>query len=364
MSRTKEENLLREYVKSSIVLSKSVNIRAKAQLKNERLIRRQVHKILKEEFAGGFAGADSPFGISFTGDGKEFLNVFLGPFKDAYKVGVAGIKKISISTYTLTKILRGVGESLYSSSRVHYSKIFDEEKKKLEAVKQQYKDVYDRIDSTFKNGDAALLAFMASPSTFITYMGTKLAAKTAKRETIHLLSALTGGWSDDKIEQASQKSKEFGRWLLDGSIKGTPKEKSEKEVKFKRWYEKEIVNPSVEQAKPKIEEMKKASKEIYESALKKAYDYAEKVLSAKSIEQIEKILGSEMDSETKKKIEEAKKLPQDQQKTIIDQIRAGQKSSLVKPLRDKIGELKSQGQTDNSDQVVAYVETIRKIQQL
>lgn len=362
--KTREERLFKEYVKNSIVLSESTNAAhvVNTPFTNEKLIRQHIRMVIKEEFASGVVGADSPFGVTFGGN---LLKTFVGPFVDAYKIGVAGAKKLSISTQTMMKVAVGtVLSTLIPTISKRYGKIFDEEKKKLDAVKQQYKDVYDRVDSSFKNGDAALLAFMASPTTFLTYMGTKLAAKTAKQETIHLLSAITGGVSDDLIKKASQKSKEFGRWLIDGSITGTPEEKSSKEIKFKKLFEEVIVKPSVEQAKPKLEEMKKVSKEIYESALNKAYEQAKSVLMAKTVEDVEKFLGSDMDQKTKVEIEKIKKMPQKEKEAAVKAIIDANKSFFMQPLKDKIDELKAQGQSENSDQIAAYKKTVQKIEAL
>lgn len=387
-----KQKLLFEYIKLSFEDSKE-----KKLLQSESDVRQYV-KLILEEYAG-VKDADSPFGASIGGDTGELFRIFVEPFADAFKVAVAQTKELTTRAKTIVKVAWEAAVSTFlPGAAARYADVFEKEKKELEAIKSEYKDVYNRIDSAYADGDAALLAFMVSPGAFLGYKGIKAGAKIGKEQGAQILSAVTAGYSDKVFNSISSGSKGFGRWLIQGSEFGSaPEEKKKKEKKSggsetnesrihgrllllkedgeeksdkESEYEK-LYGVAIEKIlkSPDIIKMQEDAKKLYQTALEEVYKQAETVLRRmKTAEDIEKFLGKRASPKLKQSIADIKKLPSEEkavaEKKVIDGVRDASKDFYVKSLEDRVASCLRMGIPEDSQYIKDYRTTISKIKSL
>lgn len=146
-----------------------------------RLLREYVRVLLNEDDGGGdfgFGGGDNSTMMGtwgFMDYGGSLKSIFVDPFLDVGKTAAAALSKVASRTKTLVKV---VIETALTTSipflQSNYRLIFEQEKKELQKIREKYKDVFKANDEAFTK-DVMLVAFMISPSAFIT---AKAAAKS------------------------------------------------------------------------------------------------------------------------------------------------------------------------------------------
>lgn len=345
----------------------------------EKLLREYVKRVLTED--DGFVAATdggSPYGVSW-GSGEDLFNTFVGPFVDVFKTAAGKSKEIAQRVKTLVLVsFKVVLSALIPVLAQTYADVFDEEKKKIDKIRGEYKEVYDRTESALKSGDAGMLAFMASPAVVVGALAAKKGPGVAKE----VLSGLTGGLSDDLAEKIKEKAIQAGRWSL-GEKKNGNREKTEEsftlsstrkirlteedETKSKVTPEKifkskKFINKALEN--PKVLELQRVATETYRASLKEIYTQAENLLrNAKTVDDLEKF--------AKKKIPEAEKVRSLQgeervkaEKMLIDGVRKAMKEFYVKSLTDQVNTVMRDGIPEESQFVQDYRSMIQKIEAL
>ena len=152
----------------------------------------------------------------YTGgtDPGPLLKAFVEPFTDVFKTTVASVKKVTTDAATLLRVAFDVVLTtiipIYTSD---YQAIFDRRDEKMDKIKDEYADVFERTDAALGT-DAKLLAFMINPGVFLA----SAAALKAPAATKELLSVATGGISDSALEGAKDTWDSIQRSLLNGKI--------------------------------------------------------------------------------------------------------------------------------------------------
>jgi len=354
----------------------------------EILLKEYVQHILKEDDYGPMDTAGM-MGSSYQGD---LFKVFGSPFVDAVQTAIGKTKELTTRAKTLVKVVWGtIVTTLNPMLRADYAGVFDEEKEEINKIRNDYSEVYKRNDEAFK-GDAVALAFMASPALVMGAFTAKAAPKVAKS----LLSATTGGFSDQLYDATKEKLQKTGRWMLGNKGAKAPKKTSRESGGKSRnpsdlWGESQQITEDDSNEKnqkggftpqklmknpkfltkvyssPEAEKMKKTATEIYRKSLDQIYNQAEGVLkNAKSPQDLQNLM-----KKNKKEIPEIKKLSelegkekQEAEKSIMKTIRASMKQFYIKSLEDKVQEVLKQGVPEDAQYVKDYRSTIQKIKAL
>jgi hypothetical protein len=317
-------------------------------MNQEKLLREYIKRTLSEDYYGGEGGFSTDYHTAAGalapgrfGSGEDLYSTFIRPFVDIFKVAVGKTKEVAIATKTLLSVaLQTVLTTIFPIFETNYVKTFEDYEDDIKEVKNEYKEVYDRLlSSDVFSGDAAFLAFLASPALASAFLVGKKAPSVIK----DTLSVVTGGFSDDVYRSIKKGSSETESWLLGGKGKKSRVGEGrllEAEASGTRITPEKILKSKVFLSKisesPKLKEMQKVAQRTYRETLQKIYKQAEDVLkNAKTIEDIEKI--------AKKPIKDIEKLKGLQgqerdkaEKLLITGIRKSMKEYYVKKLKEQV----------------------------
>lgn len=141
--------------------------------------------------AGGHGGI-GPYGASF-GSGGDLYRVFVKPFVDVVDTAVGKTKEATSSAYTLARVaFETLVTTLVPFFSDSYKEIFADEKKRMAAIRQEYKEVYQSNWDAFRDNDVFWTAFCYAPWAIMTIKFFKQSPRTAAR----LMSTLSGGSAD------------------------------------------------------------------------------------------------------------------------------------------------------------------------
>lgn len=360
---------------------------------SEHLLREYVRNILKEEEVAPSAPSttgDPMYGVSF-GSGQDLLNTFVGPFLDVFKTALGKSKEIARRARTVIwNGLQTVLTTLIPIYGYDYAEVFDKEKEDIKKIREQYKDVYERTNTALKSNDAALLAFMASPGSVFALGVGGAAAKATPKATKELLSVVTGGLSDELIDNIKTKAEKAGRWAVGGehgSFKGFTKGGNDPKDRFKGesqlreddgekkssltlvdvLEDKKFLNKVM--SSPKVQQMRVEATEIYKGTLEEVFSKAENLMKkTKTIEDVEKALKGKLKGDMQMKIDKIKMLPPEEKKKaeemLISGLKKATKEFYTKNLADHVKKVMDAGIPESSQYVKDYKTTIQKIESL
>lgn len=352
-------------------------------LRTRVLLREYIKTVLNEDEAGAIAGdlmggavEGMPYGMHF-GSGKDLYNIFIRPFTDVAHVAAGKTKEMSARTQTLLKTgFEALATTLVPLLSSDYEKIFSSEKQKLDKIKGEYAEVYQRTWDAFKDHDVLCAAFMYSP---IAFMTTAFFAK-APREGMKLMSVLSGGSLDgvlDKIRAkfstgakgkspsdvfgGETKSTGGGVWS-EGSLHedneakdGNPKEKLANILANKKLVFKVAENPLVQK-------MEREGKALVHGTLKQVYAKAKGVLSAKSLQDLERITGKKLSSDKLAGVPQQERQAAEQQ--LLETTKKAMKEFYVRNLEAQVKSAIEAGVPEAHPYVRDYQNVISKIKAL
>lgn len=353
MRRSLQENLLREYVQTTL---------------------------LEFDAAAADVGYDTggAYGISF-GSSQDLIDTFITPFTDVFKTAVGQTKEITRRAGTVLWVyLQATLTTLIPIYGYDYAEVFEKEKADVEKIREEYSEVYKRTDAALASNDAALLAFMAHPGGFLTAKLAGDVTPEAAKETRSLLSAITGGFSEDVIGGL----KGIERWSLgDEHRSGGSKSPSSSFGEARVRTSKKKTRPKLADllsnrkflnrvlSSPQAVEMQRDAQKIYKKTLNDVLDQAEDVMKkTNSIEDIERHVGSKLKGDTKKQAEEIKKLPPAEktkaEEMLVSGVKKAMKDFYVQNLADHYKSVVAAGIPESSPYVNDYKSTIQKIQMM
>ncbi len=170
----------------------------------ERLLREYVREVLREDDTGAvWADLHShdmgmhPYGAQF-GSGNDLFKIFVKPFVDVFDTTMGKTKELSVKAQTLARVaFETIATTLVPIFSDSYKEIFANEKKHIDKIRQEYKEVYQSNWDAFRDNDAFWTAFCYAPWAIITIKLIKHSPKTAGR----MLSTLTGGKADKVLSR-------------------------------------------------------------------------------------------------------------------------------------------------------------------
>jgi hypothetical protein len=315
-------------------------------------------------------------------------DTFIGPFVDVFKTAAGKTKEVVQKTKTLLHVaLASTLTAIIPGFGYNYAEVFDDEKEKIEKIRSEYKEVYEKTDKALSSTDASMLAFMASPGLVLSSVAAKKGPGVAK----DMLGGLTGGLSDELFDKVKEKAISAGRWSL-GEDEDT-EERRKKSKKTQRsdgkspsdffgeshlledatGEKKDITPEKIMRSKkflnkaidnPRVKELQRIATQTYRESLQKIYSQAEDVLKkARTIDDIEKM--------SKKKIPEAEKIKKLQgaekekaEKMLIDGVRKAMKEFYIKNLEEQVSTVLKTGIPEDAQYVKDFKAVIQKIKAL
>lgn len=341
-----------------------------------KLVREFVREVLKEDDYGSIMAGDqfANYGAHY-GSGSDLYNVFIKPFTDVVKTAAGKTKELSQKAQTLVKVsFEALATSLVPALSDSYAEIFADEKEKIDQIKSEYAEVYNSTWDTFRENDVLVAAFLYRPDLFLT----ATLAKKAPQATAKLLSVLSGGTLDKvlnkfKVTRPAGKPNISGGGSGDGNYGGFggggfgesivrenkgdgPEDKLVKLVQHKKV--KDVLAKS-----QKTQEMSRLGQQLTRNTLKRVFEQAQGVLSAKSIDDVIKATGANV-----KGVEELKKVPEQERQKAEQVILAGVKKSMkefyVKSLEAQLKQALDAGTPSEHPFVNDYRNVIQKIKAL
>jgi len=249
------------------------------------LLKAYVHHLIKEY--DGSMGFDSGGMGAVYGTKSDLFNTFIKPFTDVAGTVVGKTKELARRGITLAQtVFVTIMTTLIPFLTDSYEEIFDEQARAIEKIRGEYQQYIDSTNKALR-GDAAMLAFIAFPGASLTGKLASLAPKTA----VGLLGIATGGISDEILGASGPRSS----GIFDSYVRSYHKLMIEQDVKksptlFDKLQSKKFVNKLLSRS-PQVYDVAKQAREIYKKALNDAVEEAKIVLSAKSLEEVEKIVG-------------------------------------------------------------------------
>lgn len=338
----------------------------------ERLLREYVRMLCEDEGYGDLASFDvgsNPYGVHF-GSGDELYNVFVKPFADVVGVAAGKTKEASQKALTLGKVaFEAVATTLVPVLRDSYSEIFAKEKEEVEKIKGEYSDVYQRTWDAFKTNDAVCVAFMYSPTAFLTEKFAEKSPKVAAR----LLSVLTGGELDGWLKKVAHR---FG-WDSKGgggsstphhheNVPGTPMEGVLREDEGQQPSVGAVLSNKKVRAKLEgsdvVRRLEQDGKQVVRATLKKVYEQAAAVAHAKDLNDLQRKTGAKL------KLDKLQQVPQGERQKAEQALLAGVKKAMsafyVQNLQGQVDAAKKAGVPDAHPYVKDYESVINHIKQL
>jgi hypothetical protein len=318
------------------------------------LLKAYVHHLIKEY--DGSMGFDSGGMGPVYGTKSDLFKTFIKPFTDVVGTVAGKTKELARRGITLAQTaFVTIMTTLIPFLTDSYEEIFAEQSRAIEKIRSEYQQY---IDSTNKalEGDAAMLAFIAFPGASLTGKLASLAPQTA----VGLLGIATGGISDEILGGGGgpRSSGIFDSYARSYRKLMIEQEAKESPTLLDKLQSKKFVSKLLSRS-PQVHDVAKQAREIYKKTLNDAVEEARMVLSAKSLEEVEKIVGKNIHN-----VKELQSLAPDDRKKEEEEILKKMKLSTKKlyverllkevdPVRKIFGE--------EHPFVVDYMEAINKI---
>ena len=345
-----------------------------------RLLREYIRLLAEDEGSYGYGGMQS-----YTQNIGDFAGLLgLKGIMNVGKTALAQSKIVGTSVKTgLKVVLQTVLTTLIPVYGYNYQELFDKEKAEIKKIKDEYRDVYRATDEVL-GGDAALLAFFASPALVLGAVAASKGPDAAKS----LLSAASLGISDDILSTAIEKLKDAGRWTVgedDATKKARKREKAQKsgvkspmdffgegalhedEEQGKKMSMKDLVTNKKVLEKAlggeKSQKLQNFARETYQNTLKAVYAQAKEALaSTQSVDALVKHAKKDRDKLASQVKEIQKGSPEE--KALLDAARKSVKDLYVKNLTKVADDVVSKGVPESSKFVKDYRAVISRIQAL
>jgi hypothetical protein len=337
---------------------------------------------------GGFGfdmgGMIGPYGVHYA-SGSQLYDTFVKPFVDVFDVAKGKTKEVTARLFAMGKVIfETLATTILPWLTSDYEDIFAEEKQAIDKIRSEYSEVYAATWEAFHNKDVALAAFFCYPGIVLT----GALAHRSPITTLNVLSTISGGEFDTVITQirtaymssgighkgghkysntANMMFNSLGgdkiEWMGESRLyedesksKKTKKEQLADIVTNKKLVKKFLSTPHAQR-------LQSESRAIVRHTLTTIFERAQGITSAKTLEDVQKIVGKHL-----KGIDELKKMkPEERQQMepkILDNLKASMKELYVKNLEAQAKDAISAGIPNNSGFIKMYADTIHKIKTL
>lgn len=362
------------------------------------MLRQYVRALLKEEgdHAGYTAhdimqaGMDmNPYGMHY-GSNDALYNAFIKPFVDVAQTAAGKAKEMSQRTQTLAKVaFESIATSVIPILRDDYKEIFDNEKKAIQKIRQEYSEVYKSNWDALLNDDVMAVAFFYNPTAFFTVQ----LARKAPNILLNLTSILTGGEIDNWVEKVRSKVKggsekkahsgrketfhPFGKYKkgtktrlptggpgfgVDYYGEGALHEDGEKAPDVAGLLTSEKLKSRIEQS-PMVQKMQAAARGVVRGTLEQVFKQARGVMSVKTLQDLQNKTGAKLKG--LEKLQQAS--PQERQgieRQILETTKKSMKEFYVQNLEGQVKKAIEAGVPEDSPYVQDYARVISKIKTL
>jgi hypothetical protein len=378
------------------------------------LISEYVKLVLSEDdgggdWGGGYGGIEfsdaaiGPFGAHF-GSGGQLYNIFMEPFVNVFKTASGKTKELSKKVQTLGKVaFQTVKTTLLPMLKSDYEKIFVDEKKEIDKIREDYKDVYQSNWDVFADHDVLMLAFAYSPVMFLTSGFVRRSPRNAAR----MIGVLAGGALDPFLGRVAMRygwnnvpnanvggsfggrhGRGYGGYGgygdygggyggshggsydsggdYGGAYESVIREKDEKKKKAKVSPEKLLTSKKVIDTlknSERVQKMQRDAQTIVRGALKKVYDQAKAVLSAGTLAEMQKNTGAKF-----KGLQQVQQMPANERQKFEQALLKGTKDSmkefLCTNLEGQVKQALDSGVPETSPFVTDYRSVVQKIKEL
>lgn len=364
----------------------------------ERLLRQYVRALLKEEgdHAGYTphdimmsAGGMSPYGMHY-GSSSDMYNTFIKPFVDVAQTTAGKTKELSQKAQTLTKVaFETIATTLIPILRDDYKEIFDNEKKAMQKIRQEYAAVYKSNWDALLNDDIMVAAFFYNPAAFFTVH----LARKMPNILLNLTSILTGGeidnWVDKvrtKVKGGGEKKDRHGRketinpfggykrgdkthlpsggpgYGVDYYGEGVLREDEGQTPDVAKLLTSEKLKSRIQQS-PMVQKMQASAQGVVRGTLEQVFKQAQGVMSANSLQDLQNKTGAKL-----KGLDKLRQIPQQERQGVEQSILSSTKKSMkefyVKNLEAQVKKAVDAGVPEDSGYVQDYARVIAKIKAL
>lgn len=367
----------------------------------EKLLREFVKAIIVEDDTGGHgyypSGAMNGMGGG-SNYGDSLKKVFVDPFIDAGKVIKASSSKLLLRMKTLAKIaIETILTTMIPFLQSNYEMIFKNEREELQKIHEKYKKNFEGVDRAF-TGDAAFLAFMISPEAYIT---TKFIANSPQM-ALSVLETLAVGnegltkYFEDLKKRLQMIEKELkddvsnykisGNTFVKKGARGPYMTTKKKDLLRKAGigqpggaairaenFEKKIdprvelvmsalKNPNVMRQlsqSPLAKSMKADAFQVVDRIDKKLFNEARNVLSAQTLQDLEKMMGRSVNVPGLEELEGQDRV--NLEDGVLKQVKASMKEFYVQSIKKEIASLENSGVDSANLYIKALHDTVSKL---
>lgn len=326
-------------------------------MRTPELIREYVSLLLNEDDAGDLMGGATdayPYGVSY-GSGQDLYKIFVEPFADVFKVAAGKGKELGARAQTLGRtVFDTIASTLIPSLSANYERTFKEEKQRIDALKREYKPVYDRVWEAFNHDDVRLLAFMYSPVTtggYLSWFGGKGALQSA----IGALNVVSGGMLDGIAKSLQGTARK-------PAIRGGSTEDDMGESIVREQSSTSQVDAAVRRAmdSPAAIKMRSDAQKVVQGTLRNVTAQAEQVLKAASLDQLP---GFKREASV-----EFDRIPrsdrQELESKALEVAKDSAREFYVKSLQAQLDRALRDGVPEDASYVKDYRATIRRIEEM
>lgn len=330
---------------------------------NRSVLRTYVRQVLAED--ASYGGGDEFGGMDFTGgDQRKLYSIFVEPFVDVVKTTAGETKQLSTRVQTLVKVVfQALVSTFIPTFGSEFDKIFDEEEERLESIKREYSDVYERTWKAVKDNDILSAAFMYDPAGLIT----TAVIRKSPVQVMNLLNVLSGGLLDSTVKKIKKikppendvrsmlvtmlKSNMSGAAGAAAGLAGLKGESRLVEAKGTDLFDAVRSNPRVQQ-------MMNHARKIVRSGLEEQFDLAATVLTSDNVEKL--AAGRNV-----KGINDLKKLQEPEraqaESAVLKAIKQSTKKLFVEKFEKRIKEALDLGVPREHPYITDHVKTLQKI---
>jgi hypothetical protein len=319
---------------------------------SKKILKEYIQEVISEDVGTDWGG---PYGPMLANN-DQMYKTFIKPFADVFGVASGKTKQLSQKAQTVGKVaFETIATTLFPFLSSDYKQIFDKEKQAIDKIKSDYNEVYAATWDAFRNKDIAFLAMMYSPATVLGY---KLFSKSTET-SCNFLSAISGGELDGFLEKAKSKylaksRKSEGALLED--------DENQSQNKFaKVLSDKRVISKAIDS--PTAQRMSADAQKIVRETLSNAYNHAQKVLNAKSVQDIQSVTGKNIPG-----LDKLKQIPEQERQAFETQLLTTLKKSMkefyIKALENNVKDAMNSGIPQDSAFVKDYANVISKIKSL
>lgn len=372
---------------------------------SERLLKEYVREVLREDDTAAVWGdlhthdmMMHPYGARF-GSANDLYKIFIKPFVDVVDTTMGKTKELSQHAQTLVKVaFETIATTLVPIFSDSYKEIFAAEKKSIDKIRNDYKDVYQSNWDAFRDNDAFWTAFCYAPWAIMTIKLIKQTPKTAAR----LASTLSGGSADRVLSRMlgdwnrgygnpksglgyanrSTMGMSYGDYGGNGGSGGggagymegvIREDEDSKQKKHGKKDEERLDHAAKVLTSPKfiamlrnsdvVKGMEKSARDAVRNTLHKVYVEAQAVMRAKSLQELQQKTGKQV-----KGLEKLREVPQAErqkaEQALLAGLRKTMKNFYTENLDGQVKDALKAGVPENSPYISDYRSIIAKIKAL